>query len=143
MRNQKGFTLIEMLVVIAIIAVLVSIVIPTVSNATTKAKAATDVANLRAVYAELNIYVLNGDKTIPEVLASTSNPTSKMDPDAIICAVFDSPGFIEVFYVNDDIYYGFDYLSEFAANGPNSSALTAIGTAKPDVPGGTWYTVTP
>ena len=51
--NKKGFTLIEMLVVIAIIAVLVSIVIPTVSSATDKAGAATNAANLRAVYAEL------------------------------------------------------------------------------------------
>ena len=50
--NKKGFTLIEMLVVIAIIAVLVSIIIPTVSSATEKAGAATNAANLRAVYAE-------------------------------------------------------------------------------------------
>ena len=35
MRKNKGFTLIEMLVVIAIIAVLVSIIIPTVTSATT------------------------------------------------------------------------------------------------------------
>ena len=32
--NKKGFTLIEMLVVIAIIAVLVAIIVPTVSNST-------------------------------------------------------------------------------------------------------------
>ena len=51
--NKKGFTLIEMLVVIAIIAVLVSIIIPTVSSATNKAGAAANAANLRAVYAEL------------------------------------------------------------------------------------------
>ena len=57
--NKKGFTLIEMLVVIAIIAVLVAIIIPTVSNATTKAKAATDAANLRAVLAEASIDYLN------------------------------------------------------------------------------------
>ena len=48
-KNRKGFTLIEMLVVIAIIAILVAIIIPTVSNATLRAKAATDAANLRSV----------------------------------------------------------------------------------------------
>lgn len=58
--NKKGFTLIEMLVVIAIIAVLVSIVIPTVTSATTKAAAATNAANLRSFKAELTTAVLAG-----------------------------------------------------------------------------------
>ena len=49
--NKKGFTLIEMLVVIAIIAILVAIIIPTVTSATTKAKASTDAANLRSAKA--------------------------------------------------------------------------------------------
>ena len=58
--NKKGFTLIEMLVVIAIIAILVAIIIPTVTSATTKAKAATDAANLRSAKAEITIKVLDG-----------------------------------------------------------------------------------
>lgn len=140
-RNKKGFTLIEMLVVIAIIAILVAVVIPVVGNSTAKAKAAADAANLRAVYAELNIHVLNGEKTIQEVLNATSNPTSRMDPEAVICAVFDAPGFIQVYYVNDNTYYGFDYLSELATNGSHSPNLATIGTAKPEIPSGTWYTI--
>lgn len=51
--NKKGFTLIEMLVVIAIIAILVSIVIPVVGNSTEKAKEAADAANLRSAIAEV------------------------------------------------------------------------------------------
>lgn len=58
--NKKGFTLIEMLVVIAIIAVLVSIVIPVVSNSTDKAGAAANAANLRSVYAEMQTEKLAG-----------------------------------------------------------------------------------
>ena len=61
--NKKGFTLIEMLVVIAIIAILVAIVIPTVSNATTKAKEATDVANIRSYVAEYQVATVSGDST--------------------------------------------------------------------------------
>lgn len=143
LHSKKGFTLIEMLVVIAIIAILVAVVIPVMGNSTAKAKAAADAANLRAVYAELNIHVLNGEKTIPEILNAASNPTSQMDPDAVICAVFDAPGFIQVYYKNGDVYYGFDYLSELATNGPDSPKLAEIGTAKPEIPGGTWYTVNP
>lgn len=57
--NKKGFTLIEMLVVIAIIAVLVSIIVPVVSNSTVKAAAAADAANLRSVMAEVQVAVLS------------------------------------------------------------------------------------
>lgn len=60
--NKKGFTLIEMLVVIAIIAILVAIVIPVVGNATEKAKQAKDAANIRAAVAELTIAQLTGEK---------------------------------------------------------------------------------
>ena len=48
LKNKKGFTLIEMLVVIAIIAILVAISIPMVSGALDKARKAADDANLQA-----------------------------------------------------------------------------------------------
>lgn len=143
MRSKKGFTLIEMLVVIAIIAVLVSIVIPVVSNSTEKANAATDAANLRIVLGVLNAEVVNGSKTVQEIIDASMNPTSKMDPDAKLNAVFETPGFVDVFYINGSTCYSLEYLSELAANGPESPALETIGTAKPEIPGGVWYVVNP
>lgn len=144
-QNKKGFTLIEMLVVIAIIAILVSIVVPTVSNGSLKAKAATDAANLRVVLGLLNVDVINGDKTVQQIIDASLNPSSKMDPDAKLCAVFETPGFVEVFYFNSStgIYYSIEYLGELASNGPSSPALDVIGTEKPNIPGGIWYTVNP
>lgn len=64
--NKKGFTLIEMLVVIAIIAVLVAIIIPVVGNSTNKAKGATDAANLRSAQAEVQIMVMDGTIAKPD-----------------------------------------------------------------------------
>lgn len=61
--NKKGFTLIEMLVVIAIIAVLVSIIVPVVNNASEKANAAANAANLRALQAEAVAASLAGETT--------------------------------------------------------------------------------
>lgn len=133
MRNKKGFTLIEMLIVIAIIAILVSIVVPGVSSANQKAMAATDAANLRTVLSVLNIHVVNGQKTVSEIINDYGQPTSKMDPNAVLQVVFETPGFIDVFYVNGDVYYGLDYLSDVATNGESS-----ISTAKPTVEG-VWY----
>lgn len=137
-RNQKGFTLIEMLVVIAVVAVLVSIIIPAVGSSTIKAQAAADVANLRVIYADLNVNVINGDMTVPEIIDAARNPISQMDPSAKLFAVFDTPGFIYVYYVNGSTFYSMEYLSELAINGPNSPKLAEIGTAKPDVEG-IWY----
>lgn len=132
-KNKKGFTLIEMLVVIAIIAVLVSIVVPAISNSTQKAKAAADAANLRSILGVLNIEVVNGESTVPEIINASMYPTSQMDNEAVLQAVFDAPGFIEVFYVKGDVYYSLDYLSDVAVNGESS-----ISTEKPSVEG-TWY----
>lgn len=55
MKNRKGFTLMEMLIVVAIIAILVIIAIPTFNSALAKARAATDVANIRSGYAAAQV----------------------------------------------------------------------------------------
>ena len=61
-KNKKGFTLMEMLIVVAIIAVLVAIAIPVLSNNLHKAKVAADWANLRSYYAVLQAdYIQTGE----------------------------------------------------------------------------------
>lgn len=62
-KNNKGFTLAELLVVVAIIAVLVAISIPIFTTQLEKAREATDAANIRAAYAEMLVAVL--DETSP------------------------------------------------------------------------------
>lgn len=140
MRSKKGFTLIEMLAVIAIIAVLVAIIVPAIGNSTLKAKAAADAANLRSILSMLNIGVVNGDQTVAEIVDNAANPSSKMDPDAKLTVVFETPGFIDAFYAKGDVYYSLDYLAELSINGPDSDALATIGTARPNVPGD-WYQI--
>ena len=50
-QNRKGFTLAELLIVVAIIAVLVAVAIPVFSAQLEKSREATDVANIRSAYA--------------------------------------------------------------------------------------------
>ncbi len=59
-KDKKGFTLAELLVVVAIIGVLVAISIPIFTAQLEKAREATDLANIRAAYAECSAAVLTG-----------------------------------------------------------------------------------
>ena len=70
--RKKGFTLMEMLIVIAIIAVLVAIAIPTISAATEKAARAVDMANARALQAMLAAMILQGDIEFPDARVAPS-----------------------------------------------------------------------
>ena len=59
MKRSSGFTLAELLIVVAIIAVLVAIAIPIFTAQLEKAKEATDMASFRAAYAEAAATAIN------------------------------------------------------------------------------------
>lgn len=62
-RIRNGFTLMEMLIVIAIIAVLIVIAIPVFASQLEKSREAADLANVRSAYAQVSAEVLLGDPT--------------------------------------------------------------------------------
>ena len=62
-ENKKGFTLAELLIVVAIIAVLVAISIPIFSSQLEKSREAVDAANIRAAYAEIMADGITGNIT--------------------------------------------------------------------------------
>ena len=61
-NNRKGFTLAELLIVVAIIAVLVAIAIPTFTSQLEKSREGTDAANIRNMYAEVMTAIQLNDK---------------------------------------------------------------------------------
>ena len=61
LKNKKGFTLMEMLIVIAIIVILLAIAIPSFNNSLNKAKTAADEANVRSYYAEVMVKNMTAD----------------------------------------------------------------------------------
>ena len=81
-RGYKGFTLMEMLIVVAIIAVLVAIAIPIFSGQLEKAREATDAANIRAAYANVSAkYLANGNATseVVNLVQTTSGWSSDIN----------------------------------------------------------------
>lgn len=62
-KNKKGFTLAELLIVVAIIGVLVAVSIPIFTAQLEKSREATDLANVRSAYAELMADYLDWDGT--------------------------------------------------------------------------------
>ena len=61
-NRNDGFTLAELLITVAIIGVLVAIGIPVLSNQLEKSREATDLANVRAAYAEVMTAQITGDE---------------------------------------------------------------------------------
>ncbi len=73
-KNNKGFTLAELLIVVAIIAVLVAIAIPVFTSQLEKSREATDMANLRSGYAGvMTAYLGDGSATAVTVAATQRN----------------------------------------------------------------------
>ena len=76
--NKKGFTLMEMLIVVAIIVVLVAIAIPTFTSSLNKAKAGVDLANIRSGYANAQIIAMTE--------GSEANGTYGLNKDGTVSA---------------------------------------------------------
>ena len=106
-KNKKGFTLAELLIVVAIIAVLVAISIPIFNAQLEKSREATDAANIRSAYAE----VMTSALTEPDAPKTISVPkqqkqdgwqnTSITDIGGVAIANINSKDATEVKYTPD------------------------------------------
>ncbi len=75
-RRQKGFTLVELLVVIGIIATLASIAIPSVGRFVAPARTAADDEEFGRVQAAMDMYIAENNLPPPAVVA---NPVASND----------------------------------------------------------------
>lgn len=77
-KKQKAFTLIEMLVIIAIIAMLATIVLVAVNSSRAKARDAKRATHIRSLQTALEMYANNNNGVYPasSIIGSASNATT-------------------------------------------------------------------
>lgn len=87
-RHQRGFTLVELLVVIGIIAVLIGILLPTLSRAREAARKTQCLSNLRTLHQMLVLYSVQFKDATPieferDCLASKLRPFARRDEGGV------------------------------------------------------------
>src|SRR5687768_3642116 len=80
-RGRNGFTLVELLVVVAIIAILAGILYPVFSQARVKAQQTACAANVKQLGTAIQIYVQDYDETFPPVYI---DPVHRTIPDSTL-----------------------------------------------------------
>ncbi|MCU1061545.1 pilin [Stenotrophomonas maltophilia] len=96
MKNQKGFTLIELMIVVAIIAILAAIALPAYQDYTSKSKVTAALADLAAHKTQFEMEVSNGKTpslvTAGFQAANTGNCSAiEVDDTGMTCTIRD-PG---------------------------------------------------
>lgn len=74
-KNKKGFTLAELLIVVAIIGVLVAVSIPIFTSQLAKARLATNQANARSAHAAVVAGLLDAEKSVGSATYDTTTGT--------------------------------------------------------------------
>ena len=120
-RNQKGFTLAELLIVVAIIAVLVAIAIPVFTTQLEKSREATDVANVRSAYADVvAAYITEGKDQSMTVTAKQTQSGWQGTPGVIMTQIDG----VESSYAFDAKTNGEKYGVSITAESGQSAKLT-------------------
>jgi general secretion pathway protein G len=77
--NRKGFTLVEILIVVIILGILAAIVIPQFTNASQDARRSSLGAQLQTLRSQIEMYKLQHEDGLPDLISSWEQLTKKTD----------------------------------------------------------------
>ena len=88
-RTRRGFTLVEILIVVIILGILAAIVIPQFTNASTSARANSTISQLQTLRSQIQLFKLQHNDSLPDLvtnqwnqLLSTTNIAGTVDSSA-------------------------------------------------------------
>ena len=111
-KLQKGFTLVEIVLVIVLIGILAAIIVPKFAGQTDKAKIAATKANIESLRSAIRLYQGNNDGNLPPDLASLVGTYLQTMPEEAI-----TPSTAERTSVNGDGGWVYDSsVGEVAVN---------------------------
>ena len=89
MKSKKGFTLVELMIVVVIMAILVAVAVPIFSAVTANARKKTCIGNQRNIISQINNQVMSGAITLVanasgEITFTTNDSGDKLAEDGIV-----------------------------------------------------------
>jgi len=130
-RGYKGFTLVELVVVLVILGVLVALAVPRFTASASKAKETTFCSNVRTIKSQLELYKMTTGN-YPITATTTENPNSYT-----FSQFLNDPNYFESTPINP--YTG----TAFKVNDTGTKVGTAtLGEFNYDSAGTTTYTIT-
>jgi general secretion pathway protein G len=124
MKAQKGFTLVEILIVVVILGILAAIVIPQFTDASTEAKESRLLSDLQSVRSQIELYKIQHNDQMPGAGTAGFEDAMTMYTDvAGALAAVQAPG---------DGVYG-PYLQQIPTNPWNDKNTVTAAAADPGV----------
>ena len=77
-NNKKGFTLVELVIVVAVMAVLVAVAIPTVGSIVNSAKENTAMSNARTIGSMIKLYMAEKEATVSDTSVKAALDQAKL-----------------------------------------------------------------
>lgn len=144
-KSNGGFTLVELLVVIGIIALLIAVLLPALNAARQQARTTQCLANLRSLGQAFALYAVPAKQTFPPSLCSTNDPAFNLNPgwyspqytafwyNYILPGTEQKKG-INILFCPNDLYTTTRPLTDLASNFNVSYGYNFTGLAGVDSP---------
>ena len=126
MRNKKGFTLVEILIVVVILGILAAIVIPQFTDASTQSKVSSCQTTLTTLRSQIELYKIQHND-VPPVFATFE---TQMEDYTAVDGTPDTVKGTSISSGGNGIIYG-PYVQEVPTN-PWSGSDTVLGTPTAD-----------